>query len=278
MESALEYAAGDRPHPCIGVFDSGVGGLTVLDALHRLMPEAPLLYVADSKHAPYGERGDTFVIQRSLRIASHLLARGSVGLVVACNTATAAAVRRLRERWPKVPIVGVEPGLKPAAAATRNGRVGVLATPGTLNSEKFGALMRAQPAHVVVVPRPCPRLAGLIETGDLDATALHDDIAEHVAALRAAKVDTVVLGCTHYGFVRHQFEEALGPEVQIIDTAAPVARHAAVLLQPIIDQAGSQAQVRLQTTGSAERLRGFAQRWLSFDGEVEGLGELSGTA
>jgi glutamate racemase len=261
------------------VFDSGVGGLTVLDALHRMMPRAPLLYVADSGNAPYGERGDAFVIRRSLLIAEHLLASGAVGLVVACNTATAAAARHLRERWPQVPIVGVEPGLKPAAAATRSGRVGVLATPGTLSSEKFRALMRAQPAHVVVVPRPCPRLAGLIETGDLDAPSLREDIAEHAVALRAAKVDTLVLGCTHYGFVRRQFEEALGPEVQIIDTAEPVARHAAALLQPLVDPlVSTPPRIRLQTTGSAERLRGFAQRWLSFDGEVEALRELSGTA
>ena len=259
------------------MFDSGVGGLTVLDALHSLMPGAPLLYVADSGNAPYGERGDEFVVERSLLIASHLLVQGAVGLVVACNTATAAAARRLRERWPQVPIIGVEPGLKPAAAATRNGRVGVLATPGTLASQKFHALMRAQPPHVVVVPRACPRLAGLIEGGDLDAPALHDDIAEHAAALSEAEVDTVVLGCTHYGFVRRKFEDALGPRVRLIDTAEPVARHAAAQLRPLIDHPQlALTSVRLQTTGSAERLRTFAQRWLSFDGEVAALGELSG--
>jgi glutamate racemase len=272
MDLSLEFAAGEVPHPCVGIFDSGVGGLTVLDALYRLMPRAPLLYVADSGYAPYGERGDEFVIRRSLLIASHLLASGAVGLVVACNTATAAAVRHLRERWPQVPIVGVEPGLKPAASVTRNGRIGVLATPGTLSSEKFRRLMQAQPGHLLVVPRPCPRLAGLIETGDLDAPALHDDIAAHVAALRASKVDTVVLGCTHYGFVRQQFEAALGPNVQMIDTAVPVARHAAAQLGPLIDLAQSHPRVQLQTTGSIERLRAFAQHWLPFGCEVQGWG------
>lgn len=266
-----------RAAPCIGVFDSGVGGLTVLDALHRLMPEAPVLYVADSGHAPYGERGDAFVIERSMRIASHLLAHGAVGLVVACNTATAAAVRHLRERWPHVPIVGVEPGLKPATAVTRNGRVAVLATPGTLGSDKFHALVRAQPAGVVIVPRPCPRLAGLIETGELEAPALELDIAEHAAALRIAEVDTVVLGCTHYGFVRRKFEDSLGPGVRVIDTAEPVARHAVAKLRPHIDQAGGVPRIRLQTTGSAERLRAFAQRWLPFDCNVDALDELCGT-
>ncbi len=278
MDSALEFTMDRRIAPCIGVFDSGVGGLTVLDALHRLMPQTPLLYVADSGHAPYGERGDAFVIERSMRIATHLLAHGAVGLVVACNTATAAAVRHLRERWPLVPIIGVEPGLKPAAATTRNGRIGVLATPSTLASEKFHDSLLAQPAGVVVVLRPCPRLAGLIETGDLEAPALQLDIAEHVSALHAAQVDTVVLGCTHYGFVRRKFEDSLGPQVCIIDTAEPVARHAVAKLQPLVNRTKPLwHHVRLQTTGSVERLRAFAQRWLAFDCEAEELGILRGT-
>src|SRR5687767_11162852 len=121
-----------EPQACIGVFDSGVGGLSVLRALHRAAPNAPLLYVADSAHAPYGERDAAHVLARSTNIASYLIERGAVGLVVACNTATAIAVQHLRERWPALVIIGVEPGLKPAVAATRSGRIGVLATTGTL--------------------------------------------------------------------------------------------------------------------------------------------------
>ncbi|TMH35501.1 MAG: hypothetical protein E6H58_03760 [Betaproteobacteria bacterium] len=136
---------------CIGVFDSGVGGLSVLRALHQQLPAAPLLYVADSAHAPYGERSDAFVIERSQHVAQHLLAEGAVGIVIACNTATAAAAQQLRARWPDVLIVGVEPGLKPAVAASRSGRIGVLATPGTLASEKFRKLLHAQPAGVSVL-------------------------------------------------------------------------------------------------------------------------------
>src|SRR5438105_3424883 len=128
-----------------GIFDSGVGGLSVLQALHRRAPHARLLYVADSGHAPYGERDVAFVAERSRRIVAHLIAEGAGGIVVACNTATAAAVNELRTRWREVPIVGVEPGLKPAAASTRNGRVGVMATAGTLASERFAALLQAQP-------------------------------------------------------------------------------------------------------------------------------------
>ncbi len=163
---------------CLGIFDSGVGGLSVLRALHRAAPHTPMIYLADSANAPYGERGIDFVVQRSLRIASHLIEQGAAGLVVACNTATAAAVQSLRERWPEQVIVGVEPGLKPAVAASRNGRIGVLATTGTLASDKYQRLLRAQPAGIHVVPRACPGLARLIEQGDLQAVELLDAVEQ----------------------------------------------------------------------------------------------------
>jgi glutamate racemase len=253
---------------CIGVFDSGVGGLSILRALRAALPDAPLLYVADSAHAPYGERADAYVLERSQRIASHLVGHGAVGLVIACNTATAIAVRALRSALPDLPIVGVEPGLKPAVAATRNGRIGVMATPATLASEKFQALMRAQPAGVTIVPRPCPGLARLIEAGDLDAPVLLAAIHEHAAALRAAGVDTVVLGCTHYPFVRHHIERAMGAQVQLVDTADAVARHATRLLRDRLPSVTA-ATVQLHTTGDVDRLRRIAAAWLPFDCSVE---------
>ncbi|WP_280155615.1 glutamate racemase [Piscinibacter sp. XHJ-5] len=253
---------------CIGVFDSGVGGLSVLKALRARLPHTALLYVADSGHAPYGERGAQFVIERSQRIVAHLLGEGAAGVVVACNTATAAAVHVLRQAWPELPFVGVEPALKPAAAMTRNGRVGVMATPGTLASEKFAALLRAQPATLHVELRPCPGLAHLIEAGDLDAHALVASIEAHAAALRAAMVDTVVLGCTHYSFVRHHIEAALGPGVQVIDTAEPVSRHAARLFAKRVT-AEPDAPVRLRTTGDVVRLREIASAWLPFACDVQ---------
>ena len=257
--------------PCIGVFDSGVGGLSVLKALRERLPRAPLLYIADSGHAPYGERSETYILDRSHRVASHLLSQGAALLVVACNTATAVAVRSLRARHPDLPIIGVEPGLKPAAALTRNGRVGGMATPGTLASEKFHLLMRAQPSTIVVVPRPCPGLARLIEQGDLDAPALRAAVAEHASALREADVDTVVLGCTHYSFVRHHIEAAFGPGVQVVDTAEPVARHAATRVgAELADAAGAaEPTVRLQTTGEVARLRAIAKAWLPFACSVD---------
>lgn len=259
------------PRDCIGVFDSGVGGLSVLAALHERLPGTPLRYVADSAHAPYGERSDAFIVERSRCIAAHLVEQGARGLVVACNTATAAAVQALRAQYGALPIVGVEPGLKPAAALTRVRRVGVLATPSTLASERFAALLRAQPPEVRFVTRACPGLAALIEEGDLDAPALRAAVGEHTAPLRAAGVDTVVLGCTHYRFVRHLVEAALGRGVQVVDTADAVARHAASRFASFVRHDGPASTVQLQTTGDAARLQRIAAAWLPFACSVDAL-------
>lgn len=277
MESALHFRSPERPPAaagaCVGVFDSGVGGLSVLRALRDRLPDAPLLYVADSAHAPYGERSEAHVIERSRRIVRHLVDAGAVGVVIACNTATAIAVRTLRDEWPALPIIGVEPGLKPAAAITGNGRVGVMATSGTLASDKFRQLMQTQQAGgVTIVPRPCPGLARLIEQGDLEAPALRAAIEEHAAFLRGEAVDTVVLGCTHYAFVRHHIERAMGPAVRLVDTADAVARHAAERLGHLVVGAAP-GSARLGTTGDASRLRVFAKAWLGFACVVERVDE-----
>lgn len=254
--------------PFIGVFDSGVGGLSVLRALRERLPHAALVYVADSGYAPYGERSAEFVLERSRRITQHLLQQGATGVVVACNTATAIAVRALRAARPEVAFIGVEPGLKPAAALTRSGRIGVMATTGTLASDKFKALVRAQRPGLTIVARPCPGLAGLVEQADLDSAELLDALAQHCAALRAADVDTVVLGCTHYAFVRHHIEREMGPGVRIIDTADAVARHAAQKLGALAGHATTPL-VRLHTTGDAASLRSIAAAWLPFACSVE---------
>ncbi len=254
--------------PLVGVFDSGVGGLSVLKALHSELPAHDLLYVADSAHAPYGERTDDYISQRTHRIASHLLAEGASLLVIACNTATAVAVASLRERWPQVPIVAVEPGVKPAVALTRNGRIGVMATPATLRSEKFKHLLSAHGAGLSVHLQPCPGLAGQIEQGIHDDPALLRLIDQFTAPLKDDQVDTVVLGCTHYPFVHAQIQQALGNEVTLVDTAEAVARQAARLLGSAGVAPGSSRRVTLQTTGDPARLEELAGRWLPFDCEV----------
>jgi glutamate racemase len=255
----------------IGVFDSGVGGLSVLRALQAQMPHTPLLYFADSGHAPYGERDDAHVQTRSLHIASALLARGARQIVVACNTATAVAVRQLRERWPDLPIVGVEPGVKPGVAASRNGRVGVMATRVTLHSERFQRLLADHGPGTSVIAQPCPGLAALIEQGDLQSPALRDRVRELVQPLVDAQVDTVVLGCTHYVFARHWIEAALGPQVQIIDTTDAVVRQTQRQFEAMhLPIAAAVPQPLLLTSGEPATLERIAGAWLPFECNVQG--------
>ncbi len=259
----------------IGVFDSGVGGLSVLRALRQHLPQAHLMYVADSAYAPYGERSEAEIIARTDKISRFLLAGGAQLLVVACNTATAAAVQHLRETHPGWPIVGVEPGLKPATQVTRNGRIGVMATSGTLRSDKFQRLMAQHGTDVFVHLQACPGLALAIERGNLQSTELQSLIDRYCAALTEQGVDTVVLGCTHYPFVQAQLQAALGPGVQIIDTAEPVARRTVKLVNEL---AASSAPVPaepgktdLWTTGSPVELAAIARAWLDFEGATHAL-------
>jgi glutamate racemase len=233
----------------IGVFDSGLGGLSVLRALMAAMPGARFLYVADSAYAPYGERDTEEVTRRSLRITEFLVASGAFGVVVACNTATAAAIDALRTQHPRLPIVGIEPGLKPAVAATRNGRIGVMATPATLSSKRFDQLHQAQAQGSFVLRQPCPGLADLIEQGDLDAPSVIDAVKRFCEPLQRAEVDTVVLGCTHYPLVAHHIQAALGAHVQLIDTAHAVARHASQRFG--VAATHITTSLRLLTTGNA---------------------------
>jgi glutamate racemase len=246
----------------VGVFDSGVGGLSVLRALREQLPGAALHYVADAGHAPYGERSAEHVIERSRRVASHLIDGGAQFLVIACNTATAVASQLLREAWPQTPIVGVEPGIKPAMLATRNGRIGVMVTRATLGSEKFKRLAAA--LHL----RACDGLAAAIEQGQFDNPEMLALVETHCAPLRERGADTVVLGCTHYSFVRQLIQAAMGEAVQIVDTAEAVARHAARITArttrpDVSNTPGQSGLLKLQTTGDAARFQRFSQAWLA---------------
>lgn len=256
--------------PRIGVFDSGVGGLSVLRALHRHLPRATLLYAADSGHAPYGERDPAFVLARSRALAAHLLEQGAQLLVVACNTATAAAIDTLRVEHPQWPIVGVEPGLKPAIALTRNRRIGVMATQATLASERFRRLVATHADGVSLHLQACSGLARAIESGAPDGDEVASLVARHAAPLKAAGVDTVVLGCTHYPFAAARIAMELGPGVMLVDTADAVARQA-MRLSMGLPAGDSQDRTRLWTSGDPEHLRTVATRWLDFDTEVAAL-------
>ena len=256
----------DRDKP-IGVFDSGVGGLSILRALRAELPREDYVYFSDAGHAPYGEKGEEFVSDRSLAIAVDLLEQHRIkGLVVACNTATAAAVHLLRAKHTQLPVVGVEPALKPAAALTRTGHVAVLATRGTLASAKFKALQESLRDQAEFVLVPCDGLAAAIEADDQEQiVALCRRYTREVCCFGTGpgEIDTLVLGCTHYPFAAETFRELLGPEIQLVETGEPVARQTRRLLEAggLINPQGS-GQVRWQTTGSHEALQSAASRWL----------------
>ncbi len=214
----------------VGVFDSGVGGLSVLAEIRQLLPAETLHYIADCGHIPYGEKTPAFIRERCQLIAARLHAQGAKALVVACNTATVAAVADLRERYPRWPIVGMEPAVKPAAAATRNGRVGVLATTGTLQSAKFAALLDRFALGVQVVTQPCPGLVEQVECGDLHGPETRRLLQGFLEPLLTAECDTLILGCTHYPFLRPLLAELVPPEIILVDTGAAVARRLQSLL------------------------------------------------
>ena len=259
----------------VGVFDSGVGGLSVLRAVRHHLPTAPLIYVADSRYAPYGERDDAYVIERSRVVADFLLQQGAQVLVMACNTATATAAKWLRQAHPLVPIVGVEPGVKPAVMHSARRRIGVLATHGTLASAKFQALLETVRNQAEIHLQPCPGLAHAIEQGDPQAPEVMVLVQRYCAPLRDAGVDTVVLGCTHYPFVVDAIRQALGPGVSLIDTADAVARHTVTqVLKQTPGLPPSQAPagpVAAYTSGDAARLEAIIARWLDFPVRVASL-------
>ncbi|WP_338479530.1 glutamate racemase [Pseudomonas trivialis] len=240
----------------IGVFDSGVGGLSVLDEIQQLLPHESLLYVADCGHIPYGEKTPAFILERSRLVAEFFRSQGAKAFVIACNTATVAAVADLRLDFPDWPLVGMEPAVKPAAAATRSGVVGVLATTGTLQSAKFAALLDRFATDVRVITQPCPGLVELIETGDLTSPALRQLLQGYIEPLLSAGCDTIILGCTHYPFLKPLLAQMLPPSVILIDTGAAVARQLKHLLgQRDLLATGNPSPAQFWTSGDLYHLR-----------------------
>ena len=246
----------------VGVMDSGVGGLTVLKHLVQQLPHEDFVYFADSAYAPYGNKSADTIRARCFAIAEQLIAQGAKALVVACNTATAAAISALREAY-ALPIIGMEPAVKPAAAASKNGIIGVLATTGTLQSAQFAALLEHYGQHVQVVTQACVGLVECIEAGALDSPETLTLLQRYTAPLIAAGADTIVLGCTHYPFVRPQIQAMVGSHITLIDTGAAVAKR----LHQVLDDKHlrndrlNEGQLSFLTSGEAQTMDIMARLW-----------------
>jgi glutamate racemase len=252
----------------IGVFDSGVGGLSILKALRSELPAENFVYLADTRHAPYGERDDAYVVERTRAIVRQLRnAHGVKALVIACNTATAVAIHLVRSEHPDLPMVGVEPALKPAVALTRTRRIGVLATRGTLGSAKLRALHDSLRGEAEFVLQPCDGLAHAIEndeTARISALCVRYAGALGPYGTQPGQIDTLVLGCTHYPFASQLLAELVGPQVRLIETGAPVARQTRRLLaaaQHLRDGADG-GTLTLLASGLDATLQSAARRWL----------------
>jgi glutamate racemase len=261
----------DKP---IGVFDSGIGGLSVLKALRAELPFEDFVYVADSGHAPYGERDDAFVIARAQLITRYLRTHHHIkALVVACNTATAAAIATLRQDHPGLPIIGVEPALKPALAQSQTKRIGVMATRGTLSSTKFATLQASLSAQADFVCQPCDGLADAIERQDESKIrALCADYTGAVGqfGLKNGQIDTLVLGCTHYPFASAQLRALIGPGVHLIDNGAAVALQTRRVLGKLSGR-DTPGQCLLLSTGDCTHLQQAARHWLGLEVPVQRL-------
>jgi len=267
----------------IGVFDSGIGGLSVLRALQAELPHERFVYLADSAHAPYGERGDAFVAERTLAIADYLVRQHHIkALVVACNTATAAAIHEARQRYPLMPVVGIEPALKPAVAHSQTLRIGVIGTHGTLGSAKFAQLLASVQGQAEFVIQPCKGLAHAIESStthsppsDRADTEVYGLCAQYTQTMgrfgkAPGQIDTLVLGCTHYVFAADALRQIIGPDVTLLSTGEPVARQTRRLLQAgqlLAPATTPHHRTRLLTSGPLLALQAAAQRWLQLPAE-----------
>jgi glutamate racemase len=268
----------------IGVFDSGIGGLSILQALRVELPHENFTYIADRGHAPYGEQGDTHVLERSRAITTHLAAQGIKALVIACNTATAAAIDQLRLEHPGLPIIGVEPALKPAALLSRTGRVGVMATRATLTSARFQQLLLALAGRATFILQPCDGLAGAIERGlgiaqdNQNDTEIIAACAHHTRAMgrfgsQVDEIDTLVLGCTHYPFASETLRGLLGPDVVLVSTGEAVARQLRRVLPAPAAPAHPAVSGRIQlfATGPQDSLLAAAKHRLDLSTAVHTL-------
>ena len=257
----------------IGIFDSGVGGLSVLKAIRQQRPSEALLYLADQAHVPYGPRSLEEVRSFSAAITRYLLSQGAKLVVVACNAASAAALQYLRQTFPQVPFVGMEPAVKPAAEGTHSGVVGVLATPATFQGALYASVVERFAQGVTLLQHTCPGLVAQIEAGNLDSTETRRILENALHPMLARGIDTVVLGCTHYPFVIPLIQEIVGTSVRVVDPAPAVARQVGRVLEarglPHPDR--EEGEVIYLTTGDPEQLEALLPRLVGEEGLVDRL-------
>lgn len=257
----------------IGVFDSGVGGLSVLRAMRALMPNENVIFFGDQGHVPYGPRPLEEVRAFSVAITRWLLDEGAKLIVVACNTASAAALKYLRETFPDVKFVGMEPAVKPAAETTRTGRVGVLATPATFQGALYASVVERFANGVTLLQDTCPGLVQEIEKGNLDGEATRRILDAALGPMLERNIDTVVLGCTHYPFVIPLIERICGDSVRVIDPAPAAARQAERLLEAggTRNPSARRGRVQFYTSGDAAAVESLLPKLLGESGKVERL-------
>jgi glutamate racemase len=268
----VDSGSADQTGP-IGIFDSGVGGLSVLNAIRQLLPTENLIYLADQENVPYGPRSLAEVRKFSEGITRYLLAQDAKLIVVACNTASAAALHHLRQVFPAVLFVGMEPAVKPAAEQTRSGVVGVLATPATFQGELYASVIERFANGVNVLQDTCPGLVMEIDKGHLDTPAVQAILERALEPMLARGIDTVVLGCTHFPFVIPMIEQIVGPAVRVIDPSPAIARQVERLLEGdnLRSPNTKSGQVRYLTTGDPAWLEKLLPQLIGNAAEVNKL-------
>jgi len=255
----------------IGIFDSGVGGLSVLRAIIAQMPEESVIYFGDQGHIPYGPRPMEQIRNFSEAITNFLLEQNAKIIVVACNTASAAALKYLREKFPDVPFVGMEPAVKPAAEHTQTGKVGVLATPATFQGALYASVVERFASGVELLQNTCSGLVQQIEQGNLEGEETHRILEDALLPMLEKNIDTVVLGCTHYPFVIPLIQEIVGQHVRVIDPAPAVAKQVGHVLEArgLKRESKARGDVKLYTSGDSEELKSLLPILLGEGGEVE---------
>ena len=261
-----------KPENCIGAFDSGVGGLSVLRELLKILPGEDFIYVADQANVPYGKKTLEQVREFSENITRFLLGKGAKIIAIPCNTATGAALDHLRKTFPDVPFVGMEPAVKPAAEISKTRKVGILATAGTFKSQRYSSLIERYGQGIEVTENPCLGLVELIENGKKDAAEMRAFLKKRIEPMLAEGVDTLVLGCTHYPFIQPVLESLLPDGFEIIDPAPAVARQVKKRLEKLdLLDAKKAGSVQFYTTGNVKNFKGQVLELIGNQSIVKGL-------